>query len=376
MKKRSEETAEHVTPRDPSRRHFVSVAGTGAAMLGLGGFAVQARAVAAGHADATSAVRKSDIAGTLLRADTVVADPTRLPPPIRRQHSIHHVIELEAREVHAKLDDATGFDFMTWDGQVPGPMIRVRQGDTVTLTVKSAKDNVRPHSLDLHAIFGTGGGSEATMVGPGQSRSEFFKCMYPGAFIYHCAVPNLDEHISSGMFGMILVEPYDGLPAVDREIYLGQHEVYTHEPFGAKGTVHFDYDAMAAENPTYVLFNGAVNALAADRLGPIKAKVGETMRVFMVCGGPNLSSNFHPIGNVWKECWPQGALANPPLRYVQTQPVPPGSCFVGHMDLPVPATIKLVDHALSRVVHKGLLAEIAVSGPAKPDLFHEVRSPA
>ena len=95
----------------------------------------------------------------------------------------------------------------------------------------------------------------------------------------------------------------------------------------------------------------------------MRASVGETIRVFMVNGGPNLTSSFHPIGNVWMDAWPQGAFTNMPLHYIQTQPVPPGSAFVGHMKLPVSETIKLVDHALSRVVWKGLLAEIKVEGP-------------
>ncbi|TAL97946.1 MAG: nitrite reductase, copper-containing [Rhodanobacter sp.] len=350
----------------------MGTAGTGALLLGLGGLAVQQRAVAAEKTLAATSPAHDDISGTILRADTVVADPTRLPPPIQRAHSIHHEIALEAREVRASLDSGIEFMYMTWDGQVPGPMIRVRQGDTVTLTVTSAKTNFMPHNVDMHAIYGTGGGAGATLVNPGQSRSVFFKCEYPGAFIYHCAVFDMDLHISSGMYGMILVEPYEGLAKVDREIYLGQNEVYTKEPFGTKGVAHFDNTSMAAEDPTYVLFNGAVNALTPSRFGPIKARVGETMRVFMVCGGPNLGSNFHPIGNVWKECWPQGALANPPLRYIQTQPVAPGSCFVGHLDLPVPETVKLVDHALSRVTHKGLLAEIAVSGLAQPDIYRAI----
>lgn len=372
MKQDNNKSFDEGNALDPSRRHFIGTSGTGALLLGLGGLAVQQRAAAAGQAQAMTATGKDDISGTTMRADSVVADPTRLPPPIHRTHSIHHEITLEAREVRASLDNGVEFMYMTWDGQVPGPMIRVRQGDTVTLTVTGAKTNSQPHNVDMHAIYGTGGGSAATMVNPGQSRTEFFKCMYPGAFIYHCAVTNLDEHISAGMYGMIVVEPYEGLPKVDREIYLGQNEVYTKEPFGTKGLAHFDTTSMAGEDPTYVLFNGAVNALTAGRFGPIQAKVGETMRVFMVCGGPNLSSSFHAIGNVWKECWPQGALANSPLHYVQTQPVPPGSCFVGHLDLLVPETIKLVDHALSRVAHKGLLAEIVVSGAANPDIYQAV----
>ncbi len=259
---------------------------------------------------------------------------------------------------------------MTWNGQIPGPMIRVRQGDTLTLTVRSAESNSRPHSVDMHAIFGTGGGSTATLLAPGGSRQEFFKCMYPGAFIYHCAVPNMDEHISRGMFGMILVEPETGLPPVDREFYLGQHELYTREPFGATGLLNFDYTSMIREDPNFVLFNGSVGALVGANA--MKAKVGETIRVFMVSGGPNLASSFHPIGNVWKRCWPEGALANAPLKYIQTQTVPPGSCFVGDMELPIPETIKLVDHALSRVARKGLLAEIVVDGPANPAVYHPI----
>lgn len=350
---------------DASRRRFVGAAGAGALVLGLGGLAMRQPA----YAQAAAAIGADTISGTVLHADTVVADPTRLPPPIHRAHAVHHDIRLEAREVRASLANGAEFAFMTWDGQVPGPMIRVRQGDTVTLAVVADKHNLQPHNVDMHAIYGSGGGAVATTVNPGESHSEFFKCMYPGAFIYHCAVANMDEHISCGMYGLILVEPYDGLPKVDREIYLGQNEVYTREPFGSKGLLHFDNAAMLAEQPNFVLFNGAVNALTPERYGAIKAKVGETLRVFMVCGGPNLTSSFHAIGNVWKECWPQGALADLPRHYVQTVPVLPGSCFVGTMDLPLPETIKLVDHALTRVVHKGLLAEIVVEGAPKPDIF-------
>ncbi|HYW03686.1 MAG TPA: copper-containing nitrite reductase [Gammaproteobacteria bacterium] len=352
---------------DLDRRRFMRAAGTGAVLLGVGGLMGNAHAQTADSGLVTASA--GDIRGALRRADSVAADADRLPPPISRDHAIHHDIELVARQVVAKLDSGASFEFMTWDGQVPGPMIRVRQGDTVSLTVTNARGNTRPHNVDMHAVYGTGGGSAATMVGPGQSHTEKFKCLYPGAFIYHCAVGNMDEHISRGMFGMILVEPRDGLPPVDREFYIGQHELYTQQPFGSHGTLSFDYQAMAREDPGYVLFNGAVAGYTAGRFGPLQANVGETVRVLMVSGGPNLMSSFHAIGNVWTRCWPQGALANPPLRYVQTQPVPPGSCFVGDMELPVPETIKLVDHALSRVARKGLLAEIEVKGKPNPDVY-------
>jgi len=265
----------------------------------------------------------------------------------------------------------TTFRFMTFGGQVPGPMIRVRQGDTVTLTLHNATSSKMQHNVDMHAIYGTGGGAMATLVGPGESKTETFRASYPGAFIYHCAVPDfLDQHISSGMFGMIVVEPPGGLGRVDREFYLGQHELYTAGEYGATGHQQFSFDKMILEQPTYVLFNGAVDGLTAARYGAMQAKVGERVRVFMVCGGPNLLSSFHPIGNVWSRAWPQGALANPPLRFVQTQPVCPGSCFVGEMELPLAEMINLVDHALTRVVHKGALAQIEVKGAANPAQFH------
>ncbi len=359
---------------DMGRRQFMRAAGTGAVLLGATGLIGSARAQAS-HSQGTGLATASrrDVRGALRRADSVAADATRLPAPITRDHAVHHEIELVARQVVAQLDSGAHFEFMTWDGQVPGPMIRVRQGDTVSLTVTNPKRNTRPHNVDMHAVYGTGGGSAATLVVPGQSRTERFQCRYPGAFIYHCAVANLDEHISRGMFGMILVEPHEGLPQVDREFYLGQHELYTRQPFGSQGTLSFDYQAMAREQPSYVLFNGAVDGYTGGRFGPLQAKVGETVRVFMVSGGPNLLSSFHAIGNVWSRCWPQGALASSPLRYVQTQPVPPGSCFVGDMELPVPETIKLVDHALSRVARKGLLAEIKVTGRPDPAVY---RAPA
>ncbi len=346
-----------------ARRRFLKATGGVALLAGLG----PAGALQAAEPDRTA--HQKDFLGATVKTDTVAAMPGRIPAPIHRDHPVVHHIELVAREVEAEIAPGVRFVFMTYNGQVPAPMIRVRQGDTVKLTMSSAPGNQRPHNVDFHAVFGTGGSSGYTMVVPGQSREVRFKCMYPGAFIYHCAVPNLDEHISRGMFGMILVEPPEGLPEVDHEFYLGQHEVYAGADANGKGVLPFDYDAMLREDPKYVLLNGAAHGLTSGRYGAMQARVGETVRVFMVTGGPNLTSSFHPIGNVWRRCWPQGALANPPLQYIQTQSVPPGSCFVGEMELPVPETIKLVDHSLTRVARKGLLAEIQVSGPANPEIF-------
>jgi nitrite reductase (NO-forming) len=254
-------------------------------------------------------------------------------------------------------------------------MIRVRQGDTVDLTLESPSGNALPHNVDLHAVYGTGGGAAATTVAPGEENAVRFRAEYPGAFIYHCAVPNLDMHISAGMFGMILVEPEGGLPEVDRELYFGQHEVYTDGEAGQEGKHSFDMNAMKNETPTYVLLNGEKYAWAAANRGPIEVQQGERVRVFMVDGGPNLSSNFHPIGNVWSRAYRDGGLPENgdfeayADKNIQTMTVPPGSCMIGEMETPVPERIKLVDHALSRVARRGMLAEVDVLGDEREDVF-------
>ncbi|MEJ2345772.1 MAG: copper-containing nitrite reductase [Gammaproteobacteria bacterium] len=349
-----------------TRRGLFRHLGAGTAAIALGGLVLPLRTAGAEEHTAASVGT-----GSVKRGKAVVADPTAIPAPIHRQHSVHHKVKLTVDEHYAEISPGSLFRFCTFNGQIPGPMIRVREGDTVDFTLENPTGNELMHNVDMHAVYGSGGGAPSTLVGPGQSKTEFFKAMYPGAFIYHCAVvPNMDMHISSGMYGMILVEPKDGLPRVDREFYLGQNEVYTDKDFGAPGVHQFDWQRLAAESPTYVLLNGGAAALTPGHAGAMKAKVGETVRVFLVNGGPNLTSSFHPIGNVWTEAWPEGAVTNPPLRYIQTQTVPPGSTFVGHMKLPVSETVKLVDHALTRVMRKGLLAELKVEGPANPEIFH------
>ena len=298
----------------------------------------------------------------------MTADPLDLPGPIDRSAPAEVDVTLRPEEVSAEIDDGVTFDFMTYNGQVPGPLIRVREGDTVNLTFENPDANVLPHNVDFHAVAGPGGGAEATMTNPGETTRLRFKTTYPGAYLYHCAVPNLDMHISAGMFGVILVEPAGGLPAVDHEFYLGQHEVYTTDP-KAGGKVRFDMTAMRREDPRYVLMNGGTYALTPDRAGSPTVAVGDTARVIFGVGGPNLTSNFHPIGNVWNEYYPQGSLSAEPLTHIQTWPVPPGSTAVATMQFDVPGPVKLVDHALSRVANKGCMAVINAEGPSNPEIF-------
>ena len=308
--------------------------------------------------------------------DRIAADPTDIPDPIDRSSPTTVDVELETRELVAEVEPGVTYTYMTFDSQIPGPMIRVRQGDTVNLTVTSREENSMPHNIDLHAVRGPGGGAEASMVAPGETATFSFKATYPGAFIYHCAVPNLDYHISSGMFGLILVEPKEGLPEVDHEFYFGQHELYTTGEAGEEGHHDFDMDAMAAEEPTYVLMNGEKYAITGNGYGPATVDVGDTARVYFVTGGPNLTSSFHPIGCVWDEVWPQGGIGGTPHENIQTTPVMPGSCTIATMHFEVPGPVKLVDHALSRVARKGFMAVIEAEGPARPEVFDPDPEPA
>jgi len=351
-----------------SRRELFRLLGTGAAALGFGA----SGAIAASDSQPAESGSQSSVAAPAQAKHRVVADPTRIPPPvIGRDHPIHHEVALEAREVEAEIEPGAKFSYMTFDGQVPGPMIRVRQGDTVTLTLRNHRSSATWHSIDLHAVYGPGGAADLLTVLPGESKTVTFKTIYPGAFTYHCAVPGeMEAHIARGMFGMIVVEPEAGLPHVDREFYIGQNETYTKQnPGSPPGPRQFDYQRLLNERASYVIFNGAYNGITGERFGAMQAKVGETIRVFMVNGGPNLLSSLHPIGNIWSRVWIMGQFSMPPMRFLQSVPVPPGNAIVADMGLPVPQTIKIVDHAMTRALSKGAIAEIEVTGPPNPEIF-------
>jgi nitrite reductase (NO-forming) len=338
--------------------------------LGVGGATAAAGCtVQAPKADAENQRERVEQQSTP-SVDRVAADPTDVPDPIDRDEPAELDVTLRPEEVTAEIEPGVTFDYMTYNGQVPGPMIRVRKGDTVNLTFENPSENVLPHNVDFHAVAGPGGGAEATMTAPGETAHLRFEATYPGAYIYHCAVPNLDMHISAGMFGIILVEPEEGLPPVDQELYLGQHEIYTDGSPGQEGKHSFDVNAMRREAPTYVVMNGEKYAMTPDVHGAAATvDTGDTVRVYFVTGGPNLTSSFHPIGNVWEEFYPQGSLTTEPQTHIQTSPVAPGSTCIATMNFPVPGNFKLVDHALSRVARRGCLAIVTAEGEERPDIF-------
>ncbi len=288
-----------------------------------------------------------------------------VPPPITRTTPATVVVNLETKEVVAKLDDGQTYSYWTFGGTVPGPMLRVRVGDTVELHIKNAAGDVMQHNIDLHAVTGPGGGATATSVMPGQETKFTFKALSPGIFVYHCATAPIPLHIINGMFGMILVEPVGGLPKVDHEYYVMQSELYTTTPFGVAGHKEFSNEKLLAEQPDYVLFNGRVGALTGA--GALKAKVGEKIRIYFGVGG-FVPSSFHVIGEIFDRVYPEGALGNP-LENVQTTTVPAGGAVAVELTLQVPGNYTLVDHSLQRALNKGAAGILQVEGTPDPSIF-------
>lgn len=287
----------------------------------------------------------------------VALDPSSVPPPITRTEPTTVKVNLTAKEVNAEIADGTAYAFWTFDGTVPGPMIRVMEGDTVELTLTNPATNSTPHNIDLHAVNGPGGGAAVTNVAPGESKTFTFKALNPGAYVYHCAYAPAFHHMAQGMYGAIIVEPKGGLPKVDREFYVMQGDWYTTGKFGDKGQQEFSYDKALAEQPEYFTMNGHVDALT--KLFPMHAKVDETVRVFFGSGGPNIGSNFHVIGEIFDRVFT--GSTNTPIDNEETWYVPPGSVAMFEFKLNEPGKYTFVDHALWRIA-KGAAGVLMADG--------------
>ncbi len=295
-------------------------------------------------------------------------DPTEVPapePPGARPAKTHRVV-LETIELEGQLADGTTYTFWTFNGKVPGPLLRIREGDTVEVRLKNRAGSFMAHSVDFHSVTGPGGGAAVTQTPPGMELGFTFKAINPGLYVYHCATPMVAHHIANGMYGMILVEPKEGLPKVDREFYIMQGEIYTSGTLQQKGHQEFDVEKLLDEQPTYYIFNGATNALTTKY--PLKAKTGETVRIYFGVGGPNATSSFHVIGEIFDRVYNKASLTSPPLTNVQTATVAPGGATVVEFKLEVPGRFTIVDHALSRL-ERGLAGFLIVDGPDNPDIF-------
>jgi nitrite reductase (NO-forming) len=302
-------------------------------------------------------------------AASVVKHPADLPAPIGAREAELVQVELVGQEVVGQLDDGATYNYFTFNGSIPGPFIRARVGDTIEITLRNETDSTFVHSVDLHAVNGPGGGAVYTQTQPGETHVFNFEALNPGIYVYHCATPSVAHHIANGMYGLILIEPEGGLPPVDREFYVMQGEIYTVEPHGSKGALTFSNEKMLDETPEWFIFNGAAGALASDE-NALTAEVGDRVRIFMGVGGPNFSSSFHVIGEIFDTVYPFGSLTSTPWTDVQTINVNPGGAWAVEFDLEVPGTYILVDHSLSRL-ERGLVGLLHVEGEEDASIFSE-----
>ncbi|CWN89306.1 nitrite reductase [Neisseria meningitidis] len=321
-----------------------------------------AAAEAASSAAQTAAETPS---GELPVIDAVTTHAPEVPPAIDRDYPAKVRVKMETVEKTMTMEDGVEYRYWSFDGDVPGRMIRVREGDTVEVEFSNNPSSTVPHNVDFHAATGQGGGAAATFTAPGRTSTFSFKALQPGLYIYHCAVAPVGMHIANGMYGLILVEPKEGLPKVDKEFYIVQGDFYTKGKKGAQGLQPFDMDKAVAEQPEYVVFNGHVGAIAGDNA--LKAKAGETVRMYVGNGGPNLVSSFHVIGEIFDKVYVEGGkLIN---ENVQSTIVPAGGSAIVEFKVDIPGSYTLVDHSIFRAFNKGALGQLKVEGAENPEIM-------
>ena len=297
--------------------------------------------------------------------DAIMTHAPEVPPAIDRDHPAKVRVKMETVEKTMTMEDGVEYHYWTFNGDVPGQMIRVREGDTVEVEFSNNPSSTVPHNVDFHAATGPGGGAEATFTAPGHTSTFSFKALQAGLYIYHCAVAPVGMHIANGMYGLILVEPKEGLPKVDKEFYIVQGDFYTKGKKGAQGLQPFDMDKAIAEQPEYVVFNGHVGSIAGDNA--LKAKTGETVRMYVGNGGPNLVSSFHVIGEIFDKVYVEGGkLIN---ENVQSTLIPAGGAAMIEFKVDVPGSYTVVDHSLFRAFNKGALGQLKVEGAENPEIM-------
>lgn len=311
--------------------------------------------------------------------EAILTSAPHVPPTITRDHPVLLHVPLTTTTKVAQLTSQYKYEQWTFNDTVPGPFIRARVGDVVELALTNKDKTGNPHNIDSHAFTGPGGGSAVTTVEENETKTARFRLLCPGLYLYHCAAAPVPVHIANGMYGLIYVQPADGdLPPVDREYYVMQSEFY-HEPPEVdddgrpSSTVEFSYPNGLREEPNLVVFNGSESALTRDK--PLKANVGETVRIFFGNAGPNLTSAFHVIGSQFRNAFRDGDVMSPPGRFVQTVNVPPGGSSIVDMKMVVPGTYTLVDHSIFRL-DKGAVGFLNVSGKPQPSVYQSAQPPA
>jgi nitrite reductase (NO-forming) len=295
----------------------------------------------------------------------VLTSPPLVPPATGRKAPAKVIVELEVRELEKEISEGVKYTLWTFGGTVPGSFIRVRQGDTVEFHLKNHPDSKMPHNIDLHGVTGPGGGAASSFTAPGHGSQFTFKALNAGLYVYHCATAPVGMHVANGMYGLILIEPPEGVTKVDKEFYVMQGDFYTTGKYREKGLQPFDMQKAIDERPTYVLFNGSESALTGDNA--LKAQVGETVRLYIGNGGPNLVSSFHVIGEIFDKVWFEGGSKF--QENVQTTLIPAGGAAIAEFKTEVPGTYVIVDHSIFRAFNKGALGMMKVEGPENKAIY-------
>ncbi|MBV6417221.1 MAG: hypothetical protein CMLOHMNK_01860 [Steroidobacteraceae bacterium] len=297
--------------------------------------------------------------------NAVLTSPPHVPPPTNRNFPAKVIVELEVIEKEMEIAEGVSYTFWTFGGTVPGSFIRVRQGDTVEIHLKNHPSSKMPHNIDLHGVTGPGGGAASTFTAPGHRTQFTFKALNQGLYVYHCATAPVGMHVANGMYGLILVEPPEGMTPVDHEFYVMQGDFYTVGKYREKGHQPFDMQKAIDEKPTYVLFNGAETSMT----GPNALKVGtdKKVRMYVGNGGPNLVSSFHLIGEIFDKVQYEGGTHF--QENVQTTLIPAGGAVTVEYHTEVPGSYVMVDHSIFRAFNKGALAILQVEGAEKPQIY-------
>ena len=298
-------------------------------------------------------------------AEAELTAPPNVPAPVGARDAKKLILHMEILEEESEMADGVNYVFWTFGGTVPGSFIRTRVGDEVEFHLKNHPDNKLPHNIDLHAVTGPGGGATSSFVAPGHEAVFSFKVINPGLYVYHCATAPVGMHVANGMYGLILVEPVGGLPKVDREYYVMQGDFYTKGDYGKPGLQPFSMQKAIDEDADYVVFNGKVGAMTGDNA--LTAKVGETVRLYVGNGGPNLVSSFHVIGEIFDKVYIEGGSMY--TENVQTTLIPAGGAAIVEFKIEVPGTFILVDHSIFRAFNKGALGMLKAQGEEKKKLY-------
>lgn len=278
-----------------------------------------------GSSSATNASTQGAANATFQRFDPAL-------PPVPAGNVIK--LNWRAREAAIRISDDTVVAAWTFEGQMPGPIVHCRVGDTVEFTLTNDVDI--PHSMDFHAAQ-INPKEAFKSVAKGQSVTFTFRPKFAGAFMYHCGTAPVLMHIGSGMYGAIIVSPREGLPPA-KEFVLVQSEFYL--AAAANGVRAFDYQKMLSTLPDFVCFNGRPNQYIKD---PIRVKVGDRVRFWVVNCGPTHPCNFHVVGEQFDTIY-LGAPPGAPIRGVQTWDVPPGGGMCFDLLCDVPGEFPFVNH--------------------------------